>query len=89
MFRTNYTHTNDLASGIALPVPPLSWGEWLRSGGWLLAREVRRGAEALDRWHQRGRSRRQLMALDDRMLKDIGISRAEAEAEYRKPFWRT
>lgn len=28
------------------------------------------------------------MALDGRMLRDIGISRAEADAEFRKPFWR-
>jgi len=88
MFRTNYLQTHDSASGIALPAPPLTWGDWLRSGGRLLAREIRRGAAVLDRWHQRGRSRRHLMALDGRMLRDIGISRAEADAEFRKPFWR-
>jgi len=26
--------------------------------------------------------------LDDRMLEDIGITRAEAESLSRKPFWR-
>ena len=34
------------------------------------------------------RSRRQLLALDSRALKDIGISRADALAEARKPFWK-
>jgi uncharacterized protein YjiS (DUF1127 family) len=29
-----------------------------------------------------------LLTLDDRTLDDIGISRAEAQAESRKPFWR-
>lgn len=38
-------------------------------------------------WHERYRQRRALMRLDDRMLKDIGISRCEAEREHEKPFW--
>lgn len=32
--------------------------------------------------------RRALLALDDAMLKDIGISRADAFQEGNKPFWR-
>lgn len=32
--------------------------------------------------------RRRLMELSDLGLRDIGISRADAWAEYRKPFWR-
>lgn len=39
-------------------------------------------------WLARSRQRRQLLTLDDRMLADIGISRADAQAEARKPFWR-
>lgn len=45
----------------------------------------------LDAWRraaERRRSRYQLMRLDDRMLKDIGISRADALFEGQKPFWR-
>lgn len=34
------------------------------------------------------RSRRQLLTLDSRALKDIGISRAEALAEAGKPAWK-
>ena len=44
--------------------------------------------ETLDLWHQRARQRRRLAGLDDRMLSDIGSSRASAEWESRKPFWR-
>ncbi|MGB5065659.1 MAG: DUF1127 domain-containing protein [Candidatus Competibacter sp.] len=29
-----------------------------------------------------------MLALDDRMLKDIGISRTDALREGSKPFWR-
>lgn len=34
------------------------------------------------------RQRRELLALDNAMLKDIGISRADALQEGNKPFWR-
>jgi uncharacterized protein YjiS (DUF1127 family) len=52
-------------------------------GGYLV-----KAAEWLSAAHDRRVQRRKLMTLDDRMLSDIGISRADAEAEYRKPFWR-
>lgn len=39
------------------------------------------------RWHELTRQRRALLALNERMLKDIGITRAEAEREARRPFW--
>ena len=38
-------------------------------------------------WHELARQRRALLALSDHMLKDIGISRAEAEREARRAFW--
>lgn len=34
------------------------------------------------------RQRRQLAQLSDAQLKDIGISRADAEREVTQPFWR-
>ena len=37
-------------------------------------------------WGRR-RSRTCLSQLDDRMLKDIGVTRAEADWEANKPFW--
>jgi uncharacterized protein YjiS (DUF1127 family) len=39
-------------------------------------------------WHERGRQRRHLRAFDDHMLRDIGLSRADVEAEADKPFWQ-
>jgi uncharacterized protein YjiS (DUF1127 family) len=36
---------------------------------------------------ERHQQRRQLMEMDDRQLKDIGITRVEAEQEARKPLW--
>ena len=39
-------------------------------------------------WIRRARTRKQLAGLDPRLLCDIGLTRAEAQAEIRKPFWR-
>ena len=44
-------------------------------------------------WHicaqamARRRERRALGALDDRQLADVGLTRAQAQREARKPFW--
>jgi uncharacterized protein YjiS (DUF1127 family) len=40
-------------------------------------------------WHERARERRQLLRLSDQMLRDIGVGRADVEAEASKPFWRS
>jgi uncharacterized protein YjiS (DUF1127 family) len=37
---------------------------------------------------ERRRQRRLLLALDERMLRDVGISRADALREGGKPFWQ-
>lgn len=39
-------------------------------------------------WLERARQRRQLRQLDERMLRDIGISRADADYLGRLPFWK-
>jgi uncharacterized protein YjiS (DUF1127 family) len=36
---------------------------------------------------QRASQRRALARLNDRLLRDIGLTREEADAEARKPFW--
>ncbi len=62
----------------------------------LAATERRRSARAvalpLLRWYKdcldRADQRRQLAALDERLLKDIGIGFIEQRNESCKPFWR-
>ncbi len=39
-------------------------------------------------WLERRRQRRALLSLNDHLLKDIGVSRAEAWLEGQKPFWQ-
>jgi uncharacterized protein YjiS (DUF1127 family) len=38
--------------------------------------------------HDRWRQRQALLDLDDKLLRDIGITRDQAEREARKPFWK-
>ena len=42
----------------------------------------------LGQWRQRALDRHRLGTFDDRMLKDIGLSRADIDVEVTKPFWR-
>ena len=42
----------------------------------------------LRKWHQRVRARHEIAGLGDRMLKDIGITRADALTVASKPFWK-
>ena len=39
-------------------------------------------------WQDRARQRRHLGEMDDHLLRDIGLSRADLEYESSKPFWR-
>jgi uncharacterized protein YjiS (DUF1127 family) len=43
---------------------------------------------ALRQWRQRRNGRLELARLDERMLRDIGLTRVDAEYEINKPFWR-
>ena len=57
------------------------------------ARRVRKGWMAralgtLREWRRRAKGRGELGRLDEAMLRDIGISRAEAEYLSRIPFWK-
>ncbi len=54
----------------------------------LLAPPMSSWARLRSAW-RRYRTRQRIAELDSHMLKDIGVSFAEAEAEANKPFWRT
>lgn len=47
-----------------------------------------RAREALAGLLLRRRGRRELLELDERLLRDVGISREQAQREASKPFWR-
>jgi uncharacterized protein YjiS (DUF1127 family) len=54
---------------------------------WLRARATNACNTAMS-WVERSNERHELRSLSDRTLKDVGMSRADAEAEACKPFWR-
>lgn len=45
-------------------------------------------AAVLLAWQDRARDRHRLASLDDRLLRDIGLSRADVEGEISKHFWQ-
>ena len=47
-----------------------------------------RAVDLLVSWRRRATDRRHLLTLDDGLLRDIGLSRADVESEAGKPFWR-
>jgi uncharacterized protein YjiS (DUF1127 family) len=73
-----HCQTADTASPL-----PASAG-WTASLGQLAAGAV----ELLLLWAERARSRRLLGQLNNHALKDIGVTRADVDAELRKPFWQ-
>jgi len=44
--------------------------------------------DTLYRWQALARDRRSLAELDQRMLKDVGLNRADVMMEIDKPFWQ-
>jgi uncharacterized protein YjiS (DUF1127 family) len=44
--------------------------------------------EAPFRWAERAAERRHLSELDDHLLQDIGLNRADVETVATRPFWR-
>jgi uncharacterized protein YjiS (DUF1127 family) len=59
------------------------------TGGRTFGALAMRAMMAIVAWADRSRERRQLQELDDRLLKDIGISRGDVERECAKPFWQS
>lgn len=49
---------------------------------------LRRALSLIAQWIDRSRQRHVLAGLEDRMLRDIGITRVDAARECEKPFWR-
>lgn len=59
-----------------------------RSLRYRLNEAAQRALATIHTWHRRAVERHQLAALDERTLKDIGITRADALYLGSKPFWR-
>ena len=77
---TNYY--SSCKGNLSLASPPLMAG--FRTTHWLSLKQLN---QHVITWYQRAKQRRQLAQLDDRMLKDIGVTPMQARCEARKPFW--
>jgi uncharacterized protein YjiS (DUF1127 family) len=58
-----------------------------RPAGAVVMQALARGFDHVLVWQDRLRQRHRLAAYDDRMLSDIGLSRADVHRETEKPFW--
>jgi uncharacterized protein YjiS (DUF1127 family) len=63
-------------------------GSPARGTPWRTGRLLARALDTVRLWQQRAQGRQQLRTFDDHLLRDIGITRLQAEAEAHKPFWR-
>jgi uncharacterized protein YjiS (DUF1127 family) len=61
---------------------------WLPRARAALHAALQQAAAVIWTWRERARMRHQLAMLDDRLLRDIGITRLQARSEAEKPFWR-
>jgi uncharacterized protein YjiS (DUF1127 family) len=57
-------------------------------GSWRAGRLLSRALALPLVWQQRASQRHRLESLDERHLRDIGLSRADAAREAAKPFWK-
>jgi uncharacterized protein YjiS (DUF1127 family) len=48
---------------------------------------IKNAAGCVREWNERSRQRHRLLELDDRLLRDIGLTRADVKREIDKPFW--
>ena len=66
----------------------LTWRQWLGKGVGVLLVDTPCPLWLLVTWQKRSQDRFELATLDDRTLKDLGISRSARDWEVAKPFWR-
>jgi uncharacterized protein YjiS (DUF1127 family) len=72
---------------MALALHPVGFHDLEHWAAGHLKEMAARVTNAFRLWHQRLASRRELMRLDDHLLADIGLTRADAWREANKPFW--
>jgi uncharacterized protein YjiS (DUF1127 family) len=74
------------SSGAALPLPAAhSTPDGTRG---TMPSLLARACATMLRWARRRRARYELAQLDERLLRDVGLTRQQVERERSKPFWR-
>ena len=87
-----HTGTPTLWSAVGAVTVPFGRGSVASLPGrgfpWRAAAWLRRVRDTVRLWQDRARGREELLRLGEHELRDIGITRVQAEAEANKPFWR-
>ena len=83
MSNDSYSYSYGAQAAIAAPQPRVSGREFART----LQRFAAQVLATVLEWQERARQRYRLAELDDRMLKDIGLTRADVANEVSKSFW--
>ena len=87
----DYAHYRRLAAAIraaALRRPVAALASELRLTAYRTGGLIAAALDAMAAWHERARGRRLLATMDERLRRDIGITRFEVIRETSKPFWR-
>ena len=66
---------------------PTETRAWSESATEFLSTAAARAWQTLLTWQRRASERNRLAEMDQRLLKDMGITRADAWRETQKPFW--
>jgi uncharacterized protein YjiS (DUF1127 family) len=82
------TSLGDLFWSLASVVSPASRPSAPRLAASGAATWFRRAGATVRLWQERSQARHELLALDDHLLRDVGITPYEARMEAYKPFWR-
>ena len=68
------------------PTPSLAAPRLTPAGGF--GRLVTTALTRFSEWQERAEQRTHLAGMDERMLKDIGVTQVDAVREATKPFWK-
>ena len=68
--------------------PAYALGQAAETGGSRVLGTIAALGAVVTQAMERRRARRELIRLDEHMLRDIGLSRSQALFEAHKPFWR-
>jgi uncharacterized protein YjiS (DUF1127 family) len=84
------TSLGDLFWSLASVVSPASRpvAPRLAASGSGAAAWLRRARATVRLWQERSQARHELLALDDHLLRDVGLTPYDVRMEAYKPFWR-
>lgn len=70
--------------------PSYTWpnGHTFSRGDYKVVNSMKNAYTTMQVWRSRTRQRRRPAQFDDRLLRDIGITRVDAWVETTKPFWK-